>query len=372
MAEPLRVAFLGAQHPHVFPRLTLCLEDPDVVVVGLYDRDPELTAEIGRQYGVTIASEIDELFTAGSCDLVIIEGLDPENPGYVRQSIDRTRSLLIEKPGAPGLAEMEAMVQLIKRTGVHAQLGYMYNYSPVVRKVERLLANGTLGPITLARFHAGAPVGGAAELWQSLPEDLGGVLFTDGCHMLALMVHFLGHPQAIAGRILKIVDGPEVRADIYKAHTLAGLGSEVSLRLGAQLHEDGGAAILTYPNMLATFDVTGWEAHNWVEAWSMEFFGTEGTLRVTLAPPGYRLWMRRDGGDYEKGWHSWSGTGSAIGAGESLVVDDNYRAELRDLLSRLRMRCAPDFGALMEGLEVVRIADAIYRTAAEANPTSTN
>lgn len=361
MNQPLRIAFLGARHPHIFPRLALCLQQQGAEITGVYDSDPKLSRTIGQNYNIPVAHTVDGLFSRGNCDLVIIEGHDPENPVYVRQALGETRMLLIEKPGAPTLAAMEAMVNDIEQAGVHAQLGYMYNYSPVVRKVQEILASGVLGYITLARFHAGAPVGGAAEIWQSLPDDMGGVLYTDGCHMLALIVRLLGKPHTVTGRILKITNGAEVAADIYKENTLAGLGAEARLRLGAQLHEDAGAAILEYENMLATFDVTGWEAHNWVEAWSMELFGTDGTLQVSLVPPGFKLWVRRSQEKYEKGWHTWQGTDTAAGLGASLVVDENYTNEMADLLQRLRADAPPDYTSLREGLAVVSIADAIYR-----------
>jgi predicted dehydrogenase len=363
MKGKLRIAFLGARHPHIFPRLSLCLQYPDVDVVGVYDSDPQLSEAIGQKYNIPIAHAVDDLFTGGSCDLVIIEGHDPENPGYVRQALGRTRMLLIEKPGAPNLAQMETMAKEIEQAGIHAQLGYMYNYSPVIGKVEKILASGVLGHLTLARFHAGAPVGGAAEIWQSLPEDMGGVLYTDGCHMLALVVRLLGKPQAVTGRLLKISNGPEVIADIYKQDTLAGLGAETRLILGKQRYEDAGAAILEYENMLATFDVTGWEAHNWVEAWSMELFGTDGTLQVSLVPPGFRLWVRRPHENYDRGWHTWQGIDTAAGSGASLVVDENYANEMIDLLARLRTDAPPDYTALHDGLAVVSIADSVYRKA---------
>lgn len=366
MSNRLRVAFLGARHPHIFPRLMLCAQETDVSVTGLYDSDPQLAASIGEKYNLPVAARVDDLFKEGGCDLVIIEGHDPENPSYVERALGHTRMLLIEKPGAGSLDSMQAMVRSIEAAGVHAQIGYMYNYSPVVQKVEGILKSGILGPLTLARFHAGAPVGGAAEIWQSLPGDMGGVLYTDGCHMLALVVRLLGVPQSVVGRILKIRDGAEVVADIYKENTLAGLGGEARLRLGGQLYEDAGAAILQYPDLLATFDVTGWEAHNWVEAWSIELFGTDGTLKVSLVPPGYRLWIRRESAMYSKGWHTWEGIDTASGAGASLVIDENYRNEMASMLSRLRNGLAPDYRALREGLEVVRIADAVYRTAREA------
>lgn len=363
MKNSLTVAFLGARHPHIFPRMSLCLETPGVRVRGVYDSDPQLAASIGAKYNIAVADSIDSLFAEGACDLVIIEGYDPENPRYVEQALGHTRMLLIEKPGAANLAQMEAMVRRIEEAGVHAQLGYMYNYSPVISKVEGILSSGVLGPLTLARFHAGAPVGGAAEIWQSLPEDIGGVVYTDGCHMLALTVRLLGAPGSVVGRVLKISEGTEIVADIYKEDTLAGLGRETRLKLGGQLHEDAGAAILQYPNMLATFDVTGWEAHNWVEAWSIELFGTDGTLQVSLVPPGYRLWVRRESQGYSKGWHAWEGVDTASGAGASLVVDENYRSEMADMLAKLREDRTPDYRALHEGLQVVRILDALYHTA---------
>src|SRR6266498_2892236 len=145
MSSKLRVAFLGARHPHIFPRLALCLQNPDVDITGVYDSDPKLSEAVARNYNIPIASTVDELFQGSSCDLVIIEGHDPENPDYVRQALGRTRMLLIEKPGAPNLAEMEKMVMAIEQAGIHAQLGYMYNYSPIVSKVEKILESRVLG-----------------------------------------------------------------------------------------------------------------------------------------------------------------------------------------------------------------------------------
>ncbi len=360
----LRVAFLGARHPHIFPRLSLCLQRPDIEITGVYDSNPQLSSSIGKKYGIRVAPTVDDLFADGVCDITIIEGHDPENPGYVNQALGQTRMLLIEKPGAPNLTEMEMMVHNIESAGIHAQFGYMYNYSPVISKTKSILESGVLGHLTLARFHAGAPVGGAVEVWQSLPEDMGGVLFTDGCHMLALVVRLLGTPQAVTGRLLKISNGPEVIADIYKEDTLSGLGAETLLMLGQQRYEDAGAAILEYKNLLATFDVTGWEAHNWVEAWSIELFGTDGTLHVSLVPPSFRLWVRRRHEKYDKGWHSWQGMDTAAGSGASLVEDENYTNEMADIFARLRSNASPDYTALREGLAVVKISDAIYKSSA--------
>lgn len=360
--KAISVAFLGAQHPHVFPRLELALQRDDVEVAGLFDNDAATRSRIRERYRVQTWSDIQELL-ASRPDLVIIDGFDHENPTYAEQVIGNTRALLIEKPGAPNLESMERLVRQVKEHGTHAQIGYMYHYSSAITHARDILASGVLGPLTLARFHAAAPVGCGAEIWQSLPEDMGGAFFTDGCHMLDHVVHLLGEPTSVTGHVLRVADGDEVEADIFKEDLFGGLGGISRFRLGGLLHEDAATALLRYPNMLATFDFTSWEAHNWVEAWNMIFYGANGTLEIGLVPPSYRLWVRQPSNGYSRGWHTWSGTGSALGAGASLLADDNYSAEMDDLITRLKQNLAPDWTRLDEALVVIRIADAVYRSA---------
>ena len=360
--KAISVAFLGAQHPHVFPRLELALSRGDVHVTGLFDNDVTTRNRIGERYAVDVLSDPHQLL-ATRPDLVIIDGFDHENPAYVEQAVAHARALLIEKPAAPSLEAMERLVRQVKEKGVHAQVGYMYHYSPAITHSRDILASGVLGPLTLARFHAAAPVGCGAEIWQSLPEDMGGAFFTDGCHMLDHVIHLLGEPASVSGHILKISDGPEVEADIFKGGLFGGLGGRSTFRMGNLVHEDAATALLKYPTMLATFDFTSWEAHNWVEAWNMTFYGANGTLEVGLVPPSYKLWVRQASADYDRGWHSWSGTDSALGTGASLVADENYAAEMDDLLTRLKENRAPDWKRLDEGLAVIRVASAVYRSA---------
>ena len=83
MNQPLRIAFLGARHPHIFPRLSLCLRYEDVKITGVYDSNPQLSEAIAQKYDVPFARTVDDLFMEGNSDLVIIEGHDPENPAYL-------------------------------------------------------------------------------------------------------------------------------------------------------------------------------------------------------------------------------------------------------------------------------------------------
>jgi len=352
-----KVAFCGAQHPHVFPRLDLLGPRDDAEVVALYEPERRVSDHIADRYGVPVVGSVEELIAAAP-DLAILEGLDHENPGYAVALAEAGCDLLIEKPGAPTAEAMRDLVARVEATPVHAQIGYMLRHSPVVPRLARLVADGALGHITLARFHAAAPVGCAAELWQSLPDDEGGVVYTDGCHMMDVILHLLGKPSGVQGLIKRLPTGPRAVSTQFKPDVLSGLGGEAEFGLGELVHEDCGGAILDYPDKLAVFDVTGWEAHGWVEQWRIELFGTEATAYAGLMPP----WLRVGRGET---WDEWRPDGDApTGAEVSLVADVSYETELDHLLERLSRGERTQDG-LREGLDVVETLAAIFRSSRE-------
>ena len=46
-----------------------------------------------------------------------------------------------------------------------------------------------------------------------------------------------------------------------------------SSRSAAFSYEDAGVVTFDYGEHLAVMDMTGWEAHNWVEKWRLELYG---------------------------------------------------------------------------------------------------
>lgn len=367
MQNKIHAAFVGLAHPHIFPRVQLLSAQPDVTIAGCYDPDPDLCAGVATRCDITAYDSLPALLDQPGVNFVIIEGWDTDNPGYVQAALQRNQAVLVEKPGAPSLSAMQQIVQAVREAEVPFQVGYMLRFSAVVDHIQRILRDGVLGEITLARFHAASPVGGAAEVWQSVPGDMGGVVFTDGCHMVDIIVHLLGVPRAVKGTLLKLPPGPDVTAHGFKEHTLSELDVSVKLPLGDLMYEDGGIAILEYADKLAVFDVTGWEAHPWVEAWRIELYGTDGTLHAGLTPAWYRLYVRNPRDGYSAGWHSWQDL-QELGVGNSLVVDDNYRREMQFMLDRVRQWDTNNDRWLTEAEGTVAILDAMFRSAGQNSP----
>ena len=361
MPEPIGVAFVGCTHPHIFPRREILAAVPDVRLVGCYDPDQTLMDALERDFGLPQFATPEALLDAPGVRLAIIEGWEHDNAAYVHAALKRGQAVLLEKPGAADLPAMQALTDAVRGAAVPFQVGYMLPFSPAIAFAERVLREQVLGPLTLARFHAAAPVGGAREVWQSVPGDLGGVVYTDGCHMIQLMLRLLGAPQRAKGMTLTLPAGQPVTAHGFKRDTLAGLGATLAMPLGGLMYEDFGAAIFDYGDKLVTFDITGWEAHPWVEAWSIELYGTDGTLHLGLQPAAYQLYVRNAKPGYPSGWHRWSALGGSD-VGNTLVVDDNYTAEIHHMLDRVRRWDTDNARALAEAEAVVTVLDAIFRS----------
>jgi predicted dehydrogenase len=362
MSEEIGVAFVGCAHPHLPPRRDLLAAETDVRLVGCFDPDPGLTRIVHDRFGLRVFASAPELLDQPGVRLALIEGWDRDNPGYVREAIKRRQAVLLEKPGARNLGEMRALVADVRATPVPFQMAFMLAHSPAIAETERILVSGVLGAVTLARFDIPGPVGATREPALSLPDDLGGVFYADGSHAVHLIVRLLGMPRRATAMLLKLPKGPAVLAQDYirDAYTQ----ETIEMPFGGSVHEDAGAAVLEYPDKLVTLDMTGWGARPWVESWAIEFEGTEGTLQVGLQPPWYRLYLRRPQPGYLAGWHGWEGAGVSGGA-NSLVIDTNYRAEMQELLRRVRTWDTSPQPWLDEALAVATVLDAIFRSARE-------
>jgi predicted dehydrogenase len=269
------------------------------------------------------------------------------------------QAIMLEKPGAANLPAMRALIDGVRAKPVPFQVGYMMHDNSAIRHARRILAEGVLGPVTLARVHAATPVGGSRESWQSQPEDLGGLMYTDACHAVDMIVSLFGIPKHVNSLMLKLPEGETVTAHGFKKDTLSELDVTVEMPIGGLVHEDAGAAILRYADKIVTLDMTGWEAHPWVEAWRIEIYGANGTLHVALTPPAYKLYVRNAKAGYQPGWHEWSGLSASV-VGNSLEVDENYSSEVHNMLARVRRWDTDNTQSIREAEGVITILSAMY------------
>lgn len=358
MTSVLRAAILGTRHPHVFPRIDLLRERDDVELLGFIEDDDEIAERLTARTGLTRLVQGD----LGEIDLAVVEGLDPQVVDLTRLALDRgARGILLEKPGAHSPETFFELAEALAAAGTVVEIGYELHYAPAVDWCRELVGQGVLGQITSSRFHGGCPSGAGAELWQSIPEDLGGLVYTEGSHVLEIVHDLFGTPDQVSASVRRLPQQPPHEALVYKPDLFSAPEPGTQLSVGGLVHEDVAAAILEYPGQIVSVDLTAWEPTTWCTQWWIEIYGTNGSAVLVPQPSELRLHLRQPAGRF--------------GAGETVLrapadparpgLLPTYARQLDSLVARVRAEPVETACGLGHAVGVMRILQAVYASARE-------
>lgn len=310
-----------------------------VAVLGLGSagsRHADLAAELGhrvvgydpnqaRGSGVPrVASEHEAIAAA---DAVIVATPSGLHASQATRALEAGRHVLVEKPLATDAEDAERVAEAAMRAGTVCGIAMNLRFHPGLVALKRLLGEGRLGPALLAR----ASFGYDLRLWRpeadyrssySARDDLGGGILLDAIHELDYLVWLLGPVSSVTGET---------------AH-LSTLEIDV---------EDVGVAALRFTS------------------------GALASVDLNFFEPAYRRGCLVVG---ERAAATWDWTAATVivrdraGSQDRLEVGcelrDLYRDELTDFL------LAADTGgvartSVLEGVEVLRIADAVKESSAQ-------
>ena len=107
------------------------------------------------------------------------------------------KAVLVEKPGAISVAEMDELAALAAAGGeLPVRVGYNHRFHPALQKARALVDSGVLGPLMFlrGRYGHGGRVGYDRE-WRADPRQSGGgELMDQGVHLIDLASWFFGEP----------------------------------------------------------------------------------------------------------------------------------------------------------------------------------
>jgi predicted dehydrogenase len=111
------------------------------------------------------------------------------------------KHVLIEKPGARRSAELDAVAETARRTGVLVRVGFNHRYHRSFRRAREIFDSGALGDLMFIRGrygHGGRP--GYEREWRADPKvSGGGELIDQGIHLIDLSRWFLGDFSTVRG-----------------------------------------------------------------------------------------------------------------------------------------------------------------------------
>ena len=140
-------------------------------------------------YGVQFATSLDDLPPPKAPRLALISGRTADNPRLLSEAIKNgSKCIYLEKPGAPTVAELQAMKEEAAAAGVEVLMGYNKNVCKYVSKTRDYAASVAGSHVTFVSNNAYENT--AESLGECFERNAEGMLKNMAIHELALLVSF--------------------------------------------------------------------------------------------------------------------------------------------------------------------------------------
>ncbi len=200
MSNPVRVALIGCG---LIGQKRLNNLPPGSVTVACdlnLDRARRLAAQ---SPGCLATDSVEQAVTAPNVAAVMIATLNSSLAPIARQALAAGKHVLVEKPGAISVQELDELDAAARKSGALVRVGYNHRYHPACLKALEIFQSGALGPIMFVRgrYGQGGRVGYEKE-WRADPKlSGGGELIDQGVHLIDLAGIFLGEFAAVEGHV---------------------------------------------------------------------------------------------------------------------------------------------------------------------------
>jgi predicted dehydrogenase len=273
-------------------------------------------------------ADFRETVTDPGVDAVIVCTLNATLAEISAAAIRAGKHVLVEKPGAVSVAQVDELLALAAKHNVRVRVGFNHRYHPAFQKARGLFEAGALGELMFvrARYGHGGRVGYDKEWRADAKLSGGGELMDQGVHLIDLAGWFLGAFPTIEGHAATYFWNMPVDDNAF-------LSLRTSEGQMAWLH----VSCCEWKNLFS-FEIYGRDAKLHIEGLG----GSYGVERLhyykmlpEMGPPETTVW------EYPRG-------------------DDSWRLELAAFERDIAERRAPQPG-LVEAKAALEVVETIYR-----------
>jgi predicted dehydrogenase len=166
-------------------------------LVACADLVPARAIELAaRAPGATPIRCWEDAIVRPDVDLVLVATTNDWLTPVSVAAVEAGKHVLVEKPGARTVAELEQLIDAARRHDRRVRVGFNHRYHPALREARTLVDAGALGPLMFVRgrYGHGGRVGYERE-WRADPQKAGGgELIDQGVHLIDLASWYLGGP----------------------------------------------------------------------------------------------------------------------------------------------------------------------------------
>ena len=151
--------------------------------------------------GCLATDAVEQAIALPNVDAVLISTVNASLAPLAIQAAQAGKHVLVEKPGAISLKQLDELESVAGKRGVLVRVGYNHRFHPACLKALEVFRGGTLGPMMFVRGRygqGGRP--GYEKEWRADPRlSGGGELIDQGVHLIDLAGIFLGEFTRVEG-----------------------------------------------------------------------------------------------------------------------------------------------------------------------------
>jgi predicted dehydrogenase len=282
-------------------------------LVACADLTTARAQQLASSYGA-VACDWTDAVSRDDVQIVVVATTNDALATVALQAIEAGKHVLIEKPAARSVAEIDPLIEAADRKGVQVRVGFNHRYHPALQKAREIVDSGAAGDLMFlrGRYGHGGRIGYDKE-WRANPElSGGGELIDQGVHLIDLSRWFLGDFPTVDGHAATYFWDMPVDDNAFLLLRNAGdraaflhvsctewknlFSLEIYGRTG-KLQIDGlggsyGVERLTFHRMLPEMgppETTAWEYPRGDQSWELEFREFLADIAQSRTPsPGLR------------------------------------------------------------------------------------
>ena len=178
----------------------------DCQLVAVADTDAARAERLAAQFpGCAAGSDARAVVTRPDVDAVIIATTNDALSPLALAAIRAGKHVLVEKPGARHVSELEPVAAEARRAGVVVKVGFNHRFHPALLKAREIWESGACGPLMFirGRYGQGGRKGMERE-WRGNPAIAGGGEMLDqGVHLIDLARWFAGDFVKVDGHVAR-------------------------------------------------------------------------------------------------------------------------------------------------------------------------
>ena len=140
----IKVGFIGAGDISLLHNEGV-KQTEDAELIGIWNRTREKAVSKSKLFGCKVFDTVEELIN--SVDVVYILTNMETHHQYARQAIDAGKHVLIEKPTAVTVEEIEDLKMTADKMNVHVAPVHNYIYEPSITRAKDLIESGKIGDL---------------------------------------------------------------------------------------------------------------------------------------------------------------------------------------------------------------------------------